>query len=235
MTSSTRQTLRLSVGPKDGRRSEVWRVWHSDRDVFVSVRHLGGVLKMTLHYPTPERPAPLFYWGNTRRAAEREITHRPVTIEDRLATSWTGWEFHPGYSFDARIRIPSSELRELDTRNDGPGLITRVDPAPPLGFAVEFAVMSGPPHHTGLRPTPDKGSIEYLYEAQLASGRWIWIVAQTIPSPSDAELNSLRECIKADPGFKPASNPTRAARLIAHAKMPDGCDAWVELAGKRAR
>ena len=100
---------------------------------------------------------------------------RPITLEHRLEMSWKGQEFHPGYSFDARIRIPCSELREFETPNDAGGKIMRFNPPPPVGHAIEVAVMSGPAHHVGLCPTRD-GPFPFSMNASLHSvdvfGSW---------------------------------------------------------------
>jgi len=107
----TELPIRFALRSRDGRRSVTWRVWgsKSHSDVYVAMRHVGGLFKTSLHESGECNI------GYTREMAKRKSRRLTALGGTRHAFTWrrpiTGQNPDCTWSYALRLVIPYSELR----------------------------------------------------------------------------------------------------------------------------
>lgn len=123
------KAIRFAVGEPEGRRSSVWRMWANKKgDAYLSVRSLGGQLKVSLH-----KDGRWHYAFDHAYAKKKGIPGRFVERWERPE------EFSDGFTLALRIYVPESGLSQ--TGDPGIGKKAAWIPAPKEGMSVEFTVM----------------------------------------------------------------------------------------------
>lgn len=97
--------IRFAVGYPDGLRSSIWRGWSNKNDVFLSVRKIAGIIKLSFH------DSGICAYGLTKQQEEQMIKESIKTPKDRLPDRWKRRPTpHFGLSQVAQIIIPSALL-----------------------------------------------------------------------------------------------------------------------------
>ena len=165
MDRSKEEVVRFAVGGPDEPRSCVWRVWKGKgkSDVYIAIRTLGGVLKVSLHES-----------GVWRFALTKEFWEmRGENDADRLIEKWERPQpLHEEVTSAFDIIVPSAELAlprhplpesaKKHTKN-----VTWVRPAPE-GYATHFIVMYTEPGE----PVPET-EVAILANFSLPDGRTV--------------------------------------------------------------
>ena len=167
MDRSKEEVVRFAVGGPDEPRSCVWRVWKGKgtSDVYIAIRTLGGVLKVSLH------ESGVWRFGLTKEFWET----RGENDADRLIEKWERPQpLREGVTSAFDIIVPSAELAlprqllsesaEKHTKN-----VAWVRPAPE-GYATHFIVMYTEPGE----PVPET-EVEILANFSLPDGRTVII------------------------------------------------------------
>jgi hypothetical protein len=191
-----RDGIQLAIGEPTGLRGSLWDIWFGAQDIYVSVDHMFGQWKTTIHYERSNQPGRVRYTGFTTQFARK--MRRSLGRADRATYEWPGLELRPGSDcfLEFRLRIPASELRpigsaDLRLLNRGEPLSIRWLPVPRIGPASEVSIISGSPTHSGPRPNRENGAPDRLIlERRLGNGRIIWIIQHDTPAPSASRRTS---------------------------------------------
>lgn len=227
---SSKNLLRIAVGKPNGRRSATWRIELGRQDIYASFDKLRGKRKAAIHYEKGDK-GPVRYIGYTYEHAQSLMRREEITREMRTDLEWPALEIAPGFFLEFRFRIPESELRVLDIKDEQHVVWLE---APPVGTGLEVTILSGPPDYDGPVPgRADGAPIQCLWDTRLKNGRRVWVLAHTIPAPD--KLEEYRELARrtfAARGWMPPQLPVdRNTRVNLTMDCEDGSAAEVELAG----
>jgi hypothetical protein len=140
MPSSQRKTLRFAVGSPDEYRSAVWGLRVQGNDVYLSARHLDGLMKVSMHRS-----------GIWRLAWTEQSGIKVTGSPDRVALRWQRpSEFRPGWTQGLAVVVPHSGIQR-PFRHDSAEDLSKVlwVPTPAPGnqhrLTVLFVKPSAPP------------------------------------------------------------------------------------------
>ena len=131
MTSKESLVVRFAVGQPDGPQSSVWRLSVKGNDVYIALREIAKVKKITLHES-----------GSWRNAWTTEQIAKGLPFlapgEDRATDKWRPLEWAPGLIRAFDIVVPASEVtcpKHLDPNGFSGKKIEWV-PSAPEGYAT---------------------------------------------------------------------------------------------------
>lgn len=173
--------FRFAVGSSTLPRSSLWRVWTSKppkSDVYIAVRHLAGILKISLHESGVWRAA------FTSQFAERRFDRDPT--ESRLIERWKRpGDLSPGVCLAFRIIVPTTELRMATVLPQDTNKIRWI-PSPGRSNLTEFLVFFTT-SQTKVTGWPGKRAMatHFLASHILPSGEILWLVYSYNPVSSE--------------------------------------------------
>ncbi len=131
-----RSILRWAVGTPDGLRSSVWRIWGNVKgDVYVAVRSLGGITKVSFHRD-----------GKCQVGFTSEYAPTAASRFQTQTRHWETWRLPTQpVARVLRILIPGAELRRFAGHDTGT-VVWLPSPAP--GLVSTISVMLAPPDLT---------------------------------------------------------------------------------------
>jgi hypothetical protein len=185
-TTSKRIKVRFAVGKPDGPRSNVYRLWTTKNDVYLSVRALTGVQRISLHGS-----------GKWRSAFTEDHVAKGSPFvppgKDRAYDKWNRPpEFVPGITLAFNILVPTSEVTMPPHLKANATLrgtdIVWVPPASE-GCATHFTVLftSAEVTATTLPGWPGRNSMgtRLILMAPLPNTECVWLVAYEQPIPQE--------------------------------------------------
>ncbi len=133
------EAIRFAVGEPLGRRSGVWRVWHSGEDVYVMARSLAGVIKASLH-----ESGDCVAGFTSEFAPQARALGMLAHGASRQTISWARRPLNEALSLLLRIAFPESGLAPLGDPKLGSKATTWI-PSPPVGQIAEVSFLVGAP------------------------------------------------------------------------------------------
>lgn len=217
----SRDAVRWAVGAKDGRRSSTWRMWGDKKgDVYLSMRSMGAILKVSLH--------------RDRRCSVGFTKDFESEAKQRFAASTRHWHrwILPNRPLikGFQILIPDSELAEFVSEEKEPMAWI---PAPGQGRAVVFTVFIAEPPSEFSWENPEKSG--NLLGTMFCKARATWLVhksedlnVSTVKMIEDGRARALE--MAAEP-LKEASPEGLRMTLFGHQAESDGF--FIELDASR--
>jgi len=127
--------LRVAIGSPDGRRSTVWKFAAHRSEIYILSRMFGSDCKVSLH------SSGQCQWSGTGAWVKKDPSRRNA---DRHFMKWSAARPHgASAALVLRIRIPESELREVEVEEDVTDVLWL--PAPGAGQTSSFACYVTPP------------------------------------------------------------------------------------------
>jgi hypothetical protein len=175
-----RCVVRFTVGEPKGSQSSVWRLWTHGNDVYISLRDLTKVKKVSLH--------PSGRWRNAW-AEEHVAKGSPFVApgQDRATDKWERPpELAPGVTRAFDIVVPASEVTQpqhLDPNSLNGKKIMWVPPAPE-GYATYFTVVftTAAVTATTLPGWPGRNDgTELVWRVNLPNEETVWLITYERP------------------------------------------------------
>lgn len=193
----TSSAFRVAVGRPDGRRSTIWKFTTHKGDVYILSRMFGSDCKVSLH------ASGQCQWSGTGEWVKKDASRRNA---DRHFMKWSA----PRPNGNAanivfRIRIPESELRRVDVKEDLAKVLWL--PVPAVGETSSLACYITPPSiDDPAASTQLPGTL--LLSQQLEDKHW-FVVIHHVEQLNGIDLRPLRDAMNAQ---------ARAAGIIANPK-----------------
>jgi hypothetical protein len=205
-SSKFEHDFRVAVGSASGRRSTIWKFFVRNHDVYIVSGMCEGDCKITLHPSGDCQFSAVDAWVK-KVAGRRNADRHMVKWHSPRPTGSAATEV-------LQIRIPESELREIDTTED----LSEVHwlPAPGAGKCVAFGCYLTCPNDSD----PVIGAslpCDVLFYSQLADKRWL-VVFNFLIEYSQRDIDATRRQIidtVAQHGLQVLSEH----RAIAHLKI----------------
>jgi hypothetical protein len=197
-TSSKKSKVRFAVGSPEGPRGNVYRLWTTNDEVYLSIRALTGEEKVSLHKS-----------GQWRSAFTEEHIAKGspfVTADqDRAFDKWTRPpEFAPGLTLAFNIVVPASEVTMPQHPAEANAAVRGTEivwvPPAPAGYETHFTVLFTTAEATAatLPDWPGRSSMgaRLIFRAELANTESVWLV--TYEQPMHEEQRQRLEEYKHD-------------------------------------
>jgi len=208
--------LRIAIGTPDGRRSTVWKFTAHKNDVYILSRMFGSDCKVSLH------ASGQCQWSGTGQWVKKNQSRRNA---DRHFMKWSAPR---PYGTEAtlvfRIRIPESELRQVNIKEDLSSVLWL--PAPEKGQTASFACYITPPS-TNDPTTSAQLPGTVVLSQQLEDKHWFTVIHH-VEALDGTDLDPLRRKMNAlarSAGI--ASNPKHRGCAIEITE--DGARCFVEM------
>jgi len=181
--------LRWAVGSLDGPRSSTWRLWGNKKgDIYIAVRHLGGILKTSFHSDgNCHTGFTSDYAGSANSLAPKEESRH-----------WDRWQLSNEAVVRAlQIVVPSSELRKFES-NESAQMIWL--PSPISGWVSVVSIFIAQPDALKTWPAAEHGAKPLGIIR--TSNRIVWAVyaENPIDDNSRAEIEKNRAKVANMPG-----------------------------------
>lgn len=208
--------LRVAIGSPDGFRSTVWKFTSHRSEVYILSRMFGSDCKVSLH------SSGQCQWSGTGEWVKKDSNRRNA---DRHFMKWSAPRPHgTAATLVFRIRIPESELRQVDIAEDLDEVLWL--PVPAVGMTSSFACYITPPSLDD--PTASAQLPGTLLLSQQLEDRHWFVVVHHVEPLNGMDLHPLRDAMNAR---------ARAAGITANPKhrgcaisvTEDGARCFVEM------
>lgn len=178
-------SIRFLVGSEGERRSSSWRLWTKEteeveaikKDIYVTTRPLGGVVKISLH-DTGE-----WQFSFTSEFVEKMMSTNQWDLQSRHIRRWKRpAEVAPGVTIALRIYIAESELRLLPWTSKKKVYWV---PKPKQGHAVEFLLLiTSPSAKVSSWPGKNGAGTIPLTKKDFKNGETCWLLYRFVQVPA---------------------------------------------------
>lgn len=224
--------VRFAVGTLDGPRSNVWRLWTQNDEVYVSARGIESDFKASLHSSGRWRV------GFTQKVAKRQ-PDLGFPGGDRALLKWRRpFEEVPGWTNALVIIVPASEVVEPRSPRTEPSL-ARKDivwvPRASDGYATWFCVFFTAPWKTAefeALPGDEREVPGLIWRFLLPNGETVWVTQweDKLPEEFREELLEEKRYAAEAYDFSAVGEP----RGVATCTFSDGTCGFVDLARQPA-
>jgi hypothetical protein len=208
--------LRVAIGCPDDRRSTIWKFTACRSEVYILSRMFGSECKVSLH------SSGQCQWSGTGHWVKKDRSRRNA---DRHFMKWSAPRPHATEAtLVFRIRIPESELRQVDVEEDLTGVLWL--PVPERGRTASFACYITPPSINDPAATAQLPGTLVLSQ-QLEDKHWLTVIHH-VEALDGTDLAPLRKEMNAQASAAGiVSNPRH--RGCAIAITDDGARCFVEM------